>query len=77
VSLPSCTFPSDATGDSAIFEYLCGKLVIHHGRQYTVMTNSPVYDEQLALNRYWQEIGGLVFCQGQIVPPIAMRGRLS
>ena len=43
---------SDATGDSAIFEYLGGKLVIHHGRQYIVMTNSPIYDEQLALNRY-------------------------
>jgi choloylglycine hydrolase len=54
----------DATGDSAIFEYLEGKLVIHHGRQYTVMTNSPVYDEQLALNRYWQQIGGLVFLPG-------------
>ena len=55
---------SDATGDSAIFEYLGGKLVIHHGRQYTVMTNSPIYDEQLALNRYWQQIGGLVFLPG-------------
>jgi len=32
---------SDATGDSAIFEHLGGKLVIHHGRQYQVMTNSP------------------------------------
>jgi penicillin V acylase-like amidase (Ntn superfamily) len=55
---------SDATGDSAIFEYLGGKLVIHHGRQYIVMTNSPSYDEQLALNRYWQQIGGLVFLPG-------------
>ena len=32
---------SDSTGDSAIFEYVGGKLVIHHGRQYQVMTNSP------------------------------------
>jgi penicillin V acylase-like amidase (Ntn superfamily) len=31
---------SDATGDSAIFEYIGGKLVIHHGKQFTVMTNS-------------------------------------
>jgi choloylglycine hydrolase len=55
---------SDATGDSAIFEYVGGKLVIHHGKQYTVMTNSPVYDEQLALNEYWKSIGGLVFLPG-------------
>ena len=37
-----------------------GKLVIHHGRQYQVMTNSPVFDQQLALNAYWQQIGGTV-----------------
>jgi choloylglycine hydrolase len=55
---------SDASGDSAIFEYVDGKLVIHHGKQYTVMTNSPVYNEQLALNEYWKGIGGLVFLPG-------------
>jgi len=32
---------ADASGDSAIFEYISGKLVIHHDRKYTVMTNSP------------------------------------
>lgn len=55
---------SDASGDSAIFEYVKGKLIIHHGKQYTVMTNSPTYDQQLALNAYWQEIGGTVFLPG-------------
>ena len=29
---------SDETGDSAIFEYIGGKLLIHHGKQYRVMT---------------------------------------
>jgi penicillin V acylase-like amidase (Ntn superfamily) len=55
---------SDSSGDSAIFEYVGGKLVIHHGKQYTVMTNSPVYDQQLALNDYWKSIGGLTFLPG-------------
>lgn len=55
---------SDATGDSAILEYVDGKLVIHHGKQYVVMTNSPIYSEQLALNTYWQGIGGLTFLPG-------------
>lgn len=55
---------SDASGDSAIFEYLGGKLVIHHGRQYQVMTNSPSYDQQLALNAYWEDVGGTVFLPG-------------
>lgn len=39
----------DATGDSAIVEYIDGKRVLHHGRQYDVMTNDPPYDQQLAL----------------------------
>lgn len=55
---------SDATGDSAIFEYIGGKLVIHHDRKYQVMTNSPVFDQQLALNAYWQDIGGTVMLPG-------------
>jgi len=43
----------DATGDSAIIEYINGKPVVHHGRQFRVMTNDPTYDEQLAnLARY-------------------------
>jgi penicillin V acylase-like amidase (Ntn superfamily) len=37
----------DATGDSAILEYLDGKLVVHHGREFRVMTNAPEYDKQL------------------------------
>jgi len=39
----------DTSGDSAIIEYIDGKPVIHHGRQYTIMTNDPAYDQQLAL----------------------------
>lgn len=55
---------SDSTGDSAIFEYVSGKLQIHHGRQFQVMTNSPTFEKQLALNEYWKNIGGLVFLPG-------------
>ncbi|MCD9577547.1 linear amide C-N hydrolase, partial [Flavobacterium soyae] len=55
---------SDPTGDNAIFEYIDGKLVIHHDEEYTVMTNSPVFDKQLALNEYWNSIGGLTMLPG-------------
>lgn len=55
---------SDATGNSAIFEYIDGNLVIHQGRQYQVMTNSPYYDQQITLNDYWKQIGGLVMLPG-------------
>jgi penicillin V acylase-like amidase (Ntn superfamily) len=55
---------SDASGDSAIFEYIDGKTTIHHGREFQVMTNSPTYEEQLALAKYWQGIGGDVMLPG-------------
>jgi penicillin V acylase-like amidase (Ntn superfamily) len=55
---------SDATGDSAIFEYVEGKLVIHHSKDYQVMTNSPVFEKQLALSEYWREIGGTTMLPG-------------
>lgn len=55
---------SDSTGDSAIIEYVKGKPVIHHGKQYQVMANSPIYSEQLALDQYWKKIGGTVMLPG-------------
>lgn len=55
---------SDASGDNAIFEYVGGKLIIHHDASYTVMTNSPLFDEQLAINKYWQSIPGTVMLPG-------------
>jgi len=55
---------SDASGDSAIVEYIGGRQVIHHSRSYQVMTNSPTFDEQLALNSYWKQIGGTVMLPG-------------
>lgn len=55
---------SDASGDNAIFEYINGKLVIHHDASYTVMTNSPVFGDQLALNNYWQGIPGTIMLPG-------------
>lgn len=39
----------DASGDSAIIEFAGGQPVVHHDRQYTIMANDPIYDEQLAL----------------------------
>ncbi|AQG81981.1 linear amide C-N hydrolase [Spirosoma montaniterrae] len=55
---------SDATGDNAILEYINGKLVIHHDRSYTVMTNSPIFDQQLAINQYWKDIPGTIGLPG-------------
>lgn len=55
---------SDASGDNAIFEYINGKLVIHHDKSFVVMTNSPVFDHQLAINEYWKGIPGTIMLPG-------------
>ncbi|WDF97832.1 linear amide C-N hydrolase [Pectobacterium carotovorum subsp. carotovorum] len=55
---------SDSSGDSAIIEYIDGKQVIHHNKNYQVMTNSPTFDQQLTLNAYWDQIGGNVMLPG-------------
>ena len=39
----------DASGDSAIIEYANGGQIVHHGREYRIMTNEPLYAVQLAL----------------------------
>lgn len=50
---------ADRSGDNAIFEYVDGKLVVHHSKKYNVMTNEPTYEKQLALNDYWQNLKGI------------------
>lgn len=49
---------ADATGDSAVIEYIDGQLKIYHDRQYTVMTNSPPFNEQLENLKQYKAFGG-------------------
>lgn len=57
---------SDRAGDSAIFEYAAGKLRIYHDATYTVMTNSPTFDKQIAIATYWNSVGGANFLPGGV-----------
>jgi choloylglycine hydrolase len=39
----------DATGDSAIIEYVPGgKKTVYHGKEYRILTNDPSYDQHIA-----------------------------
>lgn len=38
--------------------------MIHHDPSYTVMTNDPIFEEQLAINEYWKGIPGNIFLPG-------------
>ncbi|MCH5229518.1 MAG: linear amide C-N hydrolase [Muribaculaceae bacterium] len=55
---------SDSTGNNAIIEYLDGKVSIYEGKEYQVLTNSPAYNLQLAINNYWKQVGGLNMLPG-------------
>lgn len=55
---------TDEKGNTAVLEYLDGTLSIHEGKEFQVMTNSPRYDYQLAINDYWKEVGGLQMLPG-------------
>ncbi len=48
----------DAAGDSAVIEYIDGKPRVYHDGTYSVMTNSPPFDEQLAHLRRYDGFGG-------------------
>lgn len=49
----------DATGDSAIVEYVDGGVAsVWHDRSYRVMTNSPTYDKQIDMLREVAGFGG-------------------
>jgi choloylglycine hydrolase len=49
---------ADASGDSAILEFIDGKLSVHHGPQFRVGANSPTYDEQLEILKRYEGFGG-------------------
>lgn len=57
----------DATGDSAIVEFIDGAKVVHHGRDTRVMTNDPSYDEQLVNRARYRDFGGELPPPGDIL----------
>ncbi|MFU8824680.1 linear amide C-N hydrolase [Yoonia sp.] len=57
---------SDATGDSAIIEFVDGEMTVWHDRSYQVMTNEPTYDRQLAVLDYWRAVNPREFMPGTV-----------
>jgi len=51
---------ADASGSSAIIEFIEGSPTVHMGRHYQVMTNEPSYDEQIANLLKYKPFGGTI-----------------
>lgn len=49
---------TDKTGDTAVIEYIDGKPQIFHSKNDTVMTNSPIYADQLKNLKNYTGFGG-------------------
>lgn len=56
----------DPSGDSAIIEFIDGKMTIHQGKQYKVMTNEPAYALQLDNLKRYKMFGGDLAMPGDV-----------
>jgi choloylglycine hydrolase len=59
---------TDKTGDSAIVEYIDGRQVIHHSRDYSVMTNEPAFSKQLVLQEHLMALADYDALPGSSTP---------
>lgn len=62
---------TDAMGNSAIFEFEQGKLNIYRGKdmEMCILTNTPEYPQMVAINEYWNKIGGEHMLPGTVSSP--------
>ena len=62
---------TDAMGNSAIFEFEQGKLNIYRGKdmEMCILTNTPEYPQMMAINEYWNKIGGEHMLPGTVSSP--------
>lgn len=58
----------DATGDSAVIEFIQGKMHVYHGSQYRIMTNEPAYNIQLDNLKRYKGFGGKLALPGDTDP---------
>lgn len=57
---------TDRTGETLIMEFDNGKMNIYRGREYQMLTNDPVFPKMLAIDGYWEGVGGMNFLPGGV-----------
>lgn len=60
---------TDATGNSAIFEFVNGDINVYVGKELKVLTNDPDYPSMSAINKYWEAKGGTNTLPGTVSSP--------
>ena len=57
---------TDRSGKTLIMEFQNGKLDTYVSADYRVLTNDPPFEQMLAINRYWQQVGGANMMPGTV-----------
>lgn len=57
---------TDPTGVTLIMEYQNGQLDMYMSRDYQVLTNDPPFADMLAINKYWEQVGGKNMLPGTV-----------
>lgn len=60
---------ADRSGDSAVVEFIDGRMVVHRGAETAVMTNEPPLDWQLRNLKRYKPFGGSLALPGDVDPP--------
>lgn len=57
---------TDASGETLIMEYDRGRLRTYRGLKLQVLTNNPDYQQMLAIDDYWNSVGGANMLPGTV-----------
>lgn len=60
---------TDASGKTAIVEFVNGVINIYEGKDLCVLTNDPAYPSMQAINNYWENVGGRNMLPGSVKSP--------
>lgn len=57
---------TDPSGTTLIIEYVNGELTYYVSKDYKVLTNDPTFPDMLAINDYWNNVGGTALLPGTV-----------
>ena len=60
---------TDRSGKTLVMEFQNGKLDTYVSYDYRVLTNDPPFEQMLAVNNYWRQVGGANMLPGTVRSP--------
>ena len=60
---------TDRTGKTLVMEFQNGELDTFVSTDYRVLTNDPPFEQMLAINNYWRQVGGADMLPGTVRSP--------